>query len=226
PAGGGASDSGWIQDLAAEIADGSPHAQVSSTGWRRFRARSTSEAAEEPDLRVPRAVAVPSPVPDPDLDEVFVGGTLAYMAPERLTCSCSNGGSNGLAPGVDARADQFSLSVTAWEALYGTRPFPPGVVAMVGALATGRLQPGRRPADAPRRLRSILRRGLAEDPDRRWPTVGHLARALERLVDGRRRRRCRRLSSSLALGCVALASIAALTPSDGTVDTEHQACRI
>ncbi|MEZ4450599.1 MAG: serine/threonine-protein kinase [Nannocystaceae bacterium] len=99
-----------------------------------------------------------------------LGGTPAYMAPERLL------GAVG-----DRRADLYSFCVTAWEALFGARPD--------ASSARDAAAPG-----APTWLRRVLQRGLAEDPDERWPTMEALLLALER---GRGRRR--RLFASAAL---------------------------
>jgi serine/threonine protein kinase/Tol biopolymer transport system component len=94
-------------------------------------------------------------------------GTPAYMAPEQFD-----------GDPADARADQFALCVTAWEALTGQRPFA-GVITdqLAAAIATAR------PAAAdrvPRRLRAVLQRGLAPDPAARWPSVDALLDALTR----------------------------------------------
>jgi tetratricopeptide (TPR) repeat protein len=80
-------------------------------------------------------------------------GTPLYMAPEQ-----HEGGP------VDARADQYAFCVSLWEALYGSTP-------------SGKPPPRRR--GVPARIRALLARGLASDPDKRFPSMRLLARELE-----------------------------------------------
>ena len=104
-------------------------------------------------------------------------GTPAYMAPEQY-----------LGRTTDARSDQFSFCVTAWELLYGQRPFPGSTVAeLFSAVTSG--QRGEPPAEVevPGWVRKVLERGLAADPSERWPSMDALLDALTR--DPTRRRR-------------------------------------
>ncbi|HTR51059.1 MAG TPA: protein kinase [Kofleriaceae bacterium] len=95
-------------------------------------------------------------------------GTPAYMAPEQWS-----GGTIG------AAADQFAFCVALWEALAGERPFRGDTLdALKAEVARG-------PASLdvsklPRRLRSVLRRGLEPDPAERWPSMNALLAALVR----------------------------------------------
>jgi hypothetical protein len=99
-------------------------------------------------------------------------GTPAYMSPEQLR-----------GQHVDARADQFSFCVALWEAVYGQRPFlEPAdhsvgpVSALLAAIAGGPILPAR--GDRPRWIARLLTRGLATDPDQRWPTLHALLDAI------------------------------------------------
>ena len=96
-----------------------------------------------------------------------VVGTPAYMAPEQF-----------LAEGVDAASDQFGFCVTAWEAVFGVRPFAVRTVAT--ALQTIREGRVARPAEVecPRALETALRRGLAYSASRRHPDMAALLGAL------------------------------------------------
>ena len=101
-------------------------------------------------------------------------GTPAYMGPQQL---------RGLV--VDARADQFAYCVAAWELLYGERPFrvtTTGLEAIPELL--DRIDAGPPPPPATSRVPAtvceVLRRGLAVDPEARWPDMDTLIASLER----------------------------------------------
>jgi len=92
-------------------------------------------------------------------------GTPAYMAPEHA------------AGAPTAASDQFSLCVTAWEALYGARPFAGATFAEVQqAIANGELVAGKRAV--PARIRVALERGLRAKPEDRWGSLAELDAAL------------------------------------------------
>jgi tetratricopeptide (TPR) repeat protein/predicted Ser/Thr protein kinase len=96
-------------------------------------------------------------------------GTPAYMAPEQF-----------LGRDTDARSDQFAFCVALWEALHGRRPFPGTCVADLSkAVLAGQIREPPR-TDVPDWLRKILQRGLARDPDQRWPNMRSLLAALQR----------------------------------------------
>jgi serine/threonine protein kinase len=97
------------------------------------------------------------------------GGTPAYMAPERLAGARAS-----------AAADQFSLCVALWEALYRVRPWPSNTAEIVGAVAPERARlllnvP-------PQQLVRVLRRGLAVEARQRHDDMGALADALTRVL--------------------------------------------
>jgi tRNA A-37 threonylcarbamoyl transferase component Bud32 len=100
-------------------------------------------------------------------------GTPAYMSPEQLRGEAA-----------DARSDQFAFSVTAWEALFGQRPFPltppPGQEALPALLASiERGEPeAPRITPVPRRVREALVRGLSADPKARFADLPALLDAI------------------------------------------------
>ncbi|MFO0631903.1 MAG: serine/threonine-protein kinase [Nannocystaceae bacterium] len=97
-------------------------------------------------------------------------GTPAYMSPEQH-----------LGHTLDARSDQFSLCVTLWEALYGVRPFGgSSLAALATAVTTGSISEPPADRDVPPALRRIVLRGLATDPQQRWPSLRELVTALRR----------------------------------------------
>ncbi len=95
----------------------------------------------------------------------MVLGTPAYMAPEH-------------ADGEPTMAsDQFSFAVTAWEALYGARPFEAKTYRELREKIVARdFTPTQRPV--PARIRAVLERALAAEPAERWPSIAALRDAL------------------------------------------------
>jgi serine/threonine protein kinase/Tol biopolymer transport system component len=96
-----------------------------------------------------------------------VVGTPAYMAPEQARGNAA-----------DARSDQFSFCVALYEALFGVRPFA-GLTLLerLIAITAGPASPPRR-TRVPRHILRALNRGLAADPDARFPTMAALLVAL------------------------------------------------
>ena len=125
-------------------------------------------------------------------------GTPAYMPPEQL---CGRP--------ADARADQFSFCVALWQALYGRLPFPPPTAHTADALraradliAAGPVEPLRR--DRPAWIARLLVRGLAAEPERRWPIM----QALLDAIAAHRLPRPRPWRSAAGLTAIALAGAA------------------
>lgn len=128
-----------------------------------------------------------------------VAGTLGYMAPEQHR-----------GEGVDERSDVFGFCVVAHEVLHG-RPLFVGSEVEIRPRMDETLQDGpsttRSRSDVPAWLDAVIRRGLEEQPDARWPTMQALLDALAADPIARRRRA---LKAALALVvALALASGAA-----------------
>jgi serine/threonine protein kinase len=102
-------------------------------------------------------------------------GTAAYLSPEQL-----EGGSS------TAASDRYALAVVAFELLTGTRPFASERLA---AQARRRVEvpPPRgseRAPELPARVDVVLERGMAKDPEARWPTCAAFVESLERALPG------------------------------------------
>jgi predicted Ser/Thr protein kinase len=123
-----------------------------------------------------------------------LGGTPAYMAPEQLAGS-----------GADARTDQFAFCVALYEALYDRRPF---AASSVEELRQEMLRQApsfaadRRP---PRAVTRALGRGLAPDPEARYPSMAALVADLESWP--RRRRLFAGSIAALALSLLVVRAI-------------------
>lgn len=103
-------------------------------------------------------------------------GTPAYMAPEQHAGEV-----------VDEAADQFSLAVTVFEALYGRRPFAGSTVAaLADEVSSGRIEtPG--DSEVPSAVLDVVLRGLSVAPTERFPDVAGFLDALEAAAHPRRR---------------------------------------
>ncbi|MFV8754758.1 serine/threonine-protein kinase [Nannocystaceae bacterium ST9] len=127
----------------------------------------------------------------PDRKEAAVG-TPAYMAPEQHR-----------GEGFDARSDQFAFCVTAFESLYGRRPFPgEHRYAVALAIVEGRLDDVPPEVQAPAWIHKTLLRGMAPEPGARFPDMLALLDELGR--DPARRRR-RWLEAGAGVGALVVA---------------------
>jgi Protein kinase domain len=94
-------------------------------------------------------------------------GSWHYMAPERLR-----------AHEADARADIYALACVLYQCLTGERPFPGDTLeSQVAAHLTNPppLPSISRP-DVPSKFDPVVAKGMAKDPDKRYPTTVELAR--------------------------------------------------
>jgi tetratricopeptide (TPR) repeat protein len=97
-------------------------------------------------------------------------GTPAYMAPEQFRGQLASAGS-----------DQFAFCIALYEALYGERPFGGTTMAeLADNVLQGRLRAPPAPKRLPGWLKRALMRGLAHEPEDRWPSMDALLAALIR----------------------------------------------
>ena len=102
-------------------------------------------------------------------------GTFAYMAPERFT-----------AGEPDQRSDIYSLACVLYECLTGARPYAGD--SFEQQIAGHLMAPPPRPSAANARLPStfddVICRGMAKDPNERYPTTGEFAAAALKALAG------------------------------------------
>lgn len=128
-------------------------------------------------------------------------GIAGYEAPEQAA--------GGI---VDVAADQFSFCVTAWEVLFGGKPFPV-VNEREWLAAIQNLDPTRSPeAESAPELAATIRRGLRYRPSDRYGQLEDLVDALERILGTLARPRRRSMWRwGLAVGCLGVGVGAAFT---------------
>lgn len=124
-----------------------------------------------------------------DALEKELAGTPRYMAPEQHD-GCE----------VDSRTDQYAYCVALWEALCGVPPFSGAELeTLANAKASGPPPwPERSGARrVPRKIAAAVIRGLAPNPEQRWPSMPLLLAALEDASSSSRRKR--RISAAVAV---------------------------
>ncbi len=137
-------------------------------------------------------------------------GTPAYMAPEQHRGET-----------VDARADQYSFCAALYQGVYGTLPFRGSTASELrAAIAARRLASEPSKTRVPRRLRRILIRGLAREPDDRFASMDELLAEIRQV--GRRPRRIAAASAVLVAAAAATAAIALGWPG-ATAETRPEA---
>ncbi len=105
-------------------------------------------------------------------------GTPAYMAPEQHEGRIAT-----------AQSDQFSFCVSLHEGLYGLHPFDCSTLgSLIAGVTSGRLQEPGPNNNVPGWIRRVLVRGLAVDPDKRWPSMAALLTELAKDPAQARRR--------------------------------------
>jgi serine/threonine protein kinase len=95
-------------------------------------------------------------------------GTPVYMPPEQY-----------LGTVADSRSDQFSFCAALYEALYRVLPFQGDTIETLGAnVLSGRLRPPPANSPVPPPVQAAILRGLATDPEQRFPSMKELLAAL------------------------------------------------
>ncbi len=100
-------------------------------------------------------------------------GTLAYMAPERLSTDTS-----------DARADVYALTCVLHECLTGSQPFPGDSVErqIAGHLTLPPPRPSTLQPGVPAQLDQVIATGMAKNPGHRYASTRELATAARAAV--------------------------------------------
>jgi predicted Ser/Thr protein kinase len=94
-------------------------------------------------------------------------GTPRYMSPEQFR-----------GEPADAKSDQFSFGVVAYEAMYGTHPYEPiDGKPLPRAVLAGKLRPPPARVDVPVAMREALLRAVAHDPDKRFESIAAMLEA-------------------------------------------------
>ena len=165
------------------LIDAAGRARVTDFGLAHVSDPSTA-APSDPEL------IEASPVQTMLTDGNALLGTPAYMAPEQHART-----------GVDGRTDQFGFCVALYEALFHQHPFGGDtVIELASAVSAGRLREVPGDAPVPAHVRRAVLRGLAQQPNERWPSMEALLAAL---LDDPARRRRRWLGTAAVVGVVA-----------------------
>jgi PAS domain S-box-containing protein len=118
--------------------------------------------------RLPRERQAPEP---PE----FIGGTLAYMAPEQT---------GRMNRSIDSRSDLYALGVTLYEMLTGNLPFTASdpMEWVHCHIARVPVAPSRRRSEIPEQLSAIILKLLAKAPEDRYQTAAGVEADLQRCL--------------------------------------------
>ena len=164
-------------------------ARVTDFGLARVDAggRDSTMTGRHPRLSLPPALTA--------VDTVL--GTPRYMAPEQH------------GPGeLTAAADQFAFCVSMWEVLTGAPPYVANELETLVDLKHAGPPPWPKDVPLPRAVIDAIRRGLAPNPEARFPSMSALIDALQPAYARRRRNRIA-LASGGALAVAAVVAVAA-----------------
>jgi Protein kinase domain/PASTA domain len=100
-------------------------------------------------------------------------GSVDYMAPEQIE-----------GRRIDARTDVYSLGCVLFHAVSGRVPFPDRESSAKMWAHLNEAPPAAGASDGTRALDRVIRRGMAKDPARRFPSAGDLGRAALAAVRG------------------------------------------
>ncbi len=175
------------------LVDARGHVRVADFGIAQVRGMAMEdESARVPRVELREVDELSPPTPDTPLTELGSRmGTPAYMSPEQFERTT-----------VDARSDQFSFCIALYEALFDRRPFEGDGKALADNVRAGAVLPPDPKAGVPGWVTAIVLRGLATDPDKRFPSMADLVAVLER--DPSRRRK------QLGFGALGVVTVAAI----------------
>lgn len=158
------------------IVDDEGRVRVLDFGLARASAESEADRDTAPTLDIDGPTDGPGVAEQRRTQTSSIAGTLGYMAPEQL---------RGQA--VDARADQFSFCASLYQGLFGQLPFDPAQASELLKAGEEAPLPAAPPGGhrVPRVLVDAMWRGLAIDPQSRWPSMDELLRVVERVLRGR-----------------------------------------
>jgi serine/threonine protein kinase len=129
-------------------------------------------------VRIPGGVVLSPEIADHDFAPGSIVGTPVYMAPELAL---------GHATDADSRTDIYSLGVTLFEILTGTRPFKgQNARELLEAIKSAQHVPLAREIDGeiPRPLDAIAAKAMARDPAERYATAGAFGRDIQSWLIG------------------------------------------